>query len=86
LGGGFVVPLPYGTGVDWFKNVMAAGNCTLTWNEHEHALEKPEVIPQSEALGAFPWAQKVIFALGGIDQFLWLHPQLEVPAKTVSGL
>ena len=27
--GGFIVPLPYGTEVDWVRNVLAAGHATL---------------------------------------------------------
>ena len=27
--GGFVMPLPYGTEVDWLRNVLAAGTATL---------------------------------------------------------
>jgi hypothetical protein len=29
--GGFVIPLPYGEGVDWPKNVLAAGRATIAW-------------------------------------------------------
>ena len=65
LGDGFVVPLPYGSDVDWCQNVLAAGKCTLPWNEHEYSLEKPELIKPSEALGAFPLSQRIIFSVGG---------------------
>jgi hypothetical protein len=27
---GFILPLPYGTGVDWLRNVVAAGRATIT--------------------------------------------------------
>ena len=27
---GFILPLPYGTGVDWLRNVLAAGRATIT--------------------------------------------------------
>ena len=27
---GFILPLPYGTGVDWLRNVLAAGRATVT--------------------------------------------------------
>ena len=26
---GFILPLPYGTGVDWLRNVLAAGSATI---------------------------------------------------------
>jgi hypothetical protein len=81
LGDNFVVPLPYGSNVDWCRNVMAAGKCTLLWNEHEYALEKPEIVTLSEALGAFPLTQRIIFAAGGVKQFVLLRQHIEVPEK-----
>ncbi len=75
FGDGFVVPLPYGTDVDWHRNVQAAGTCTLRWNEQEYALERPELLTQDEALDAFPLLQRVIFGAGGVDAYLWLHTQ-----------
>ena len=80
LGDGFVIPLPYGANVDWHRNVMAAGKCTLRWNEQEYALEKPEIITSSDALGAFPLVQRIIFSAGGIKQYVWLHQQKKAPA------
>ena len=53
LGDGFVIPLPYDTGVDWCRNVLTAGTCTLNWNEQEYTLEQPEIIQLSQALKAF---------------------------------
>ena len=82
FGGGFIIPLPYGTDVDWCRNVMAAGKCTLVWNEREYTLEKPEIITPSEALGAYPLLQKLT---GGIKQYLWLHQHVEVPKKASKG-
>ena len=81
LGDGFVVPLPYGADVDWCRNVLAAGKCTLRWNEQEYSLEKPEMMTPKEALGAFPMTQRIIFSAGGIKQYLMLHQHGEVPEK-----
>jgi len=86
LGDGFVVPLPYGTDVDWCQNVLAAGKCTLLWNEHEYSLEKPELIKPSEALDAFPLSQRIIFSVGGIKQYVILHQHVEVPETVSTGV
>lgn len=80
LGDGFAIPLPYGANVDWHRNVMAAGKCTLRWNEQDYSLETPEIITSSDALGAFPFVQRIIFSAGGIKQYVWLHLQKKVPA------
>ena len=79
LGDGFVIPLPYDAGVDWCRNVLAAGVCTLIWNEQEYTLEQPEIIQPSQALKAFPVGSRLLYPAGGIKQYLWLHQHKEVP-------
>ena len=79
LGDGFVIPLPYDAGVDWCRNVLTAGTCTLIWNEQEYILEMPEIIQASQALKAFPLGSRLLYPAGGIKQYLWLHERKEVP-------
>lgn len=89
LGSGFIIPLPYGTDVDWLRNVLAAGGCTLTWNETQYQLDQPEIIPAKDALRAFPWSQRIIFAGGGITHFLTLRQRVaavEAPLTLAGGL
>jgi len=72
LGDGFVLAIAY-PHVDWSENVLAAGKCTLTWKGHEYALEKPERVPLSEALHAYPLLVKPFIFAPGTKEFLWLH-------------
>jgi deazaflavin-dependent oxidoreductase (nitroreductase family) len=81
FGDGFIVPLPYGTEVDWHRNVQEAGACTLRWNEQEYALERPELLTQAEALDAFPLLHRVVFGAGGVDAYLWQHTQKKAGAS-----
>ncbi len=81
LGDGLVLPLAYGPDVDWCRNIMATGTCTLTWKGHEYALEKPEIIPISEAWEAYPLSARLFIMAGGIHQCLWVHRQREVPEE-----
>lgn len=83
FGDGFIIPLPYGTDVDWCRNVMAARKCMLIWNKQQYALEKPEIIPAAEALRAYPLSQQIFFKAGGIKQYLWLHKS-EIPVKVMT--
>ncbi len=83
LGDGFVLALAYGPDVDWCRNVLAAGKCTLIWKGHEYALEKPEILPISEALEAYPLHARLFALAGGMKQFLWVHRQREVPESEV---
>lgn len=86
LDDGFVIPLPYGSDVDWCQNVMAAGTCTLLWNGQEYALEKPEYIHPLSALVAYPFIQRLVFKGGGIEKYLMLHQKQEVPAKVLTSV
>ena len=86
LGDGFIFALAYGPDVDWCRNIMASGTCTLTWKEHEYALEKPEIIPISEAWEAYPLSARLFIMAGGMKQCLWVHKQREVPEKDSAGV
>ena len=79
LGDGFALALLYGDAaeVDWCLNVMAAGTCTLKTRGQEYTLEKPEIIPASQALEAFPPFFRFYYRSRGIQQFLWAHSQPE---------
>jgi hypothetical protein len=77
LGDGFALALLYGDAaeVDWCLNVMTAGTCKLTALGQEYTLEKPEIIPASKALAAFPPLFRFYYRSRGIEQFLWAHRQ-----------
>lgn len=45
LRGGFAVPLPYGTDVDWLRNVQTSGRATLVVDGTRYAVEQPRVLP-----------------------------------------
>jgi hypothetical protein len=73
LGEGLVLGVAYPE-VDWCRNVLAAGKCTLTWNGKEYALERPELIPAAQAMKAYPLLVKPFVVGPGTKTFLWLHP------------
>ncbi len=81
LGDGFVFALAYGPKVDWYRNIMASGTCTLTWKGQVYELERPEIIPLSEALAAYPLLVRPFVRAGGMKQFLWLHKQSAGPEQ-----
>jgi deazaflavin-dependent oxidoreductase (nitroreductase family) len=65
---GFVIPMPWGEGTDWCRNVRAAGECVVRWKGREYRLERPEVISAAQAMAAFsPWQR------GGFDRFGITH-------------
>jgi hypothetical protein len=83
LGDGFVLTLPY-PHTDWCSNIMATGKCTLTLKGQEYELERPELIPISEAWAAYPPITK-LFALAGRElQCLWVHKKQVVLEKDIA--
>jgi deazaflavin-dependent oxidoreductase (nitroreductase family) len=72
LGDGFVLTLAY-PHTDWCSNILAAGRCTVTVKGRTYALERPELIPVSQAWAAYPPIAKVFVLAGGEQQCLWVH-------------
>jgi deazaflavin-dependent oxidoreductase (nitroreductase family) len=72
LGDGFVLGVAYPE-VDWCRNVLAAGKCTLTRNGEQYTLEHPEVITRAEAMKAYPPLVKPFIVGPGTTKFVWLH-------------
>jgi hypothetical protein len=80
LGDGFVLTLAY-PHTDWCSNIMATGKCTLTLKGQEYELERPELIPISEAWAAYPPITKLFALAGGDQQCLWVHKKQVVPEQ-----
>ena len=70
----FVIALPYGPGADWVRNVVAAGSATLLHEGRTMAVERPEVVPTSEVLGALPTSEQRTLRLFGVDHCLRVRP------------
>jgi deazaflavin-dependent oxidoreductase (nitroreductase family) len=58
--GGFVTELTYGEDVDWYKNVLAAGGCTVVHRGREHVVRQVLPCTTEEGLAAFPPPQRAI--------------------------
>lgn len=51
---GFIIPLYYGSNVDWCRNVLAAGRCTITWKGSDYPVVEPEVMDPATVLSLVP--------------------------------
>jgi deazaflavin-dependent oxidoreductase (nitroreductase family) len=81
---GFVIALTYGPEVDWYRNVRAAGHCTLLWHGKVYALEKPEPIDGQTALLAFPQFLRPILRRSGTHDFVSMrYDGVERASETV---
>jgi deazaflavin-dependent oxidoreductase (nitroreductase family) len=60
---GFVIELTYGPDVDWHKNVVAAGGCTLVWHGKEYVIDRIEPVDPQTGRAAFSPPQQFILRL-----------------------
>lgn len=58
---GFAVPLIYGPHVDWCRNILASGGCTLQWHDTTYHLVEPEVVDRASVIPQFSPLQQVFF-------------------------
>jgi deazaflavin-dependent oxidoreductase (nitroreductase family) len=66
---GFVIELTYGYDVDWLKNVLAAGGCTLVWHGKEYVIDKTEPVDTETGRAAFPPPQQLFLRILGRKHF-----------------
>ena len=69
VAGGFLVPLPYGTAVDWLRNTQAAGRATITSKGDTYEVAGPTIVDASTAAGLLPSGRRRVFQRFGIDHF-----------------
>jgi hypothetical protein len=62
---GFVIELTYGYDVDWHKNVLAAGGCTLLWHGKEYIVNRIEPLDTETGIAAYPFPQRFILRILG---------------------
>ena len=68
--GGFLIPLPYGTEVDWLRNVLAARQATLDVHGKTVTVGEPRVLPADQVLSLLPSARASWWRLMRMDSFL----------------
>jgi deazaflavin-dependent oxidoreductase (nitroreductase family) len=84
MGEGFVIALTYGPKVDWYRNILAAGGCTVFWHRRVYAVGKPEPIDVKTALPAFSPLHQFILRLIGIQDFVrvkFIVPEAATPGE-----
>ena len=72
---GFVIPLPYGTKVDWLQNVLAAGRATIASQGESYDVVQPEVIDAAAAVPMLSSQRQRTFQRVGIEQYLRVKDQ-----------
>jgi deazaflavin-dependent oxidoreductase (nitroreductase family) len=75
VAGGFAIPMAFGEGADWYRNIVASGGATMRQNGTEHQLGDPAAIDPDSAASPFPEWQRPVFRALGIRRFLFLRGQ-----------
>src|SRR5215469_9202259 len=68
LSDGFVVPMTFGEGADWVRNVQAAGGCVIEWEGTRYRLVNPEVVDLAAIRSAFSRLERLLLPVLGIKQ------------------
>jgi hypothetical protein len=67
---GFIIPLPYGTDVDWLRNVLAAGQFVVEKDGVTCTVGEPVLIERSEAQAFLSPSRRFAFGLYGVKEYL----------------
>ena len=70
VGDHLIIPLPYGTQVDWVRNVITAGAATVICKGETYQVVDPELIDSTEALPWLPSDRRETFERIRIGHFL----------------
>jgi hypothetical protein len=66
---GFVIELTYGYDVDWHKNVLAAGGCTLIRHGKAYVIDGIEPMSKEAGRAAYPAGMQPLMRLLGLKHF-----------------
>jgi deazaflavin-dependent oxidoreductase (nitroreductase family) len=80
---GFLISLPYGEGVDWLKNVLAAGRATIEVKGETWVVVEPEVVDRESVQLLVPRRFRLLFDLAGIERCLKVRSLSRFPSGTV---
>lgn len=67
---GFLIPLPYGTDVDWCRNILAAGQCTIQWRGKNYTVVEPVLVDAANVISELSQVRKKIFQIIGVRDVL----------------
>ena len=65
-----LVGLPWGSDVDWLRNVMAAGECTLTRAGTDYRVDRIRVIDAEEARGLLGTSARLLSRIPRMKKFM----------------
>lgn len=76
---GFLIALPYGTGADWVRNVLAAGSATIVSQGESVDVDAPIIAAIAEVAGRLPARTLRTLNLLGVTECLHLQRSTDGP-------
>ncbi|WP_052226882.1 PNPOx family protein [Microbacterium mangrovi] len=76
--GGFVAELTYGPDVNWYRNIVAAGQCDLLYRGAIHHIDRIEPCSVADGLAAYGNPRAIVLRILRRHEFRFLHE--EVPS------
>jgi deazaflavin-dependent oxidoreductase (nitroreductase family) len=70
FGDRFLFALPYGHDVDWYRNILAAGEATVRCHGKEYPVEKPEPLAVPAGSSTLPLSVRIIVRMIGARHFM----------------
>ena len=80
---GFIAELTYGTGVNWYRNIVAAGHGIIVWHGREYPIDRIEPYPTDAGRRAFGVPASWLLTLLRRHEFRMLH-EAKPPAVAYS--
>jgi hypothetical protein len=68
-----LIALPYGTRVDWLRNVVAAGSATVVTRGDRVDVERPTIVATADVAALIPRRTLRTLRLLGVNQCLHLE-------------
>jgi deazaflavin-dependent oxidoreductase (nitroreductase family) len=73
VGNQFIIALPYGSDVDWYRNILAARWGSILWRGKEYLVENPEPLAVGTDLSLLPLVLRVIVQSVGVQYFIQMR-------------
>lgn len=82
---GFVAELTYGTGVNWYRNIVAAGRCAIVFGGAEYQIDRIGPYPADAGIRAYGYPAALVLRLLRRHQFRLLHTDHSAVPSTSDG-
>jgi deazaflavin-dependent oxidoreductase (nitroreductase family) len=73
---GFIAELTYGTDVNWYRNIVAAGECVIISGGEEHRIDRIEPCDPDTGIRAYGYPAALVLRILRRHEFRLLHEEV----------